>query len=210
MNFRDLYNGFKKIYRSLKLERTVERFNEETNNAITSTNVSLKAIVGHDIMVLSGVYICDQSRVDSYTFIGDNSSVSKSTIGRYNSIASNVSIGHGEHPLDTISSSGHFTDSLLHVLTAKDCVIEHDVWLGVGSIVRRGVTIGAGAVVGANSFVNKDVPPFAIVAGSPAKIIKYRFSEEKIREILSSEWWMLDIDEAREVIKKLEITTAKL
>jgi len=94
-----------------------------------------------------------------------------------------------------------------NILTSKACVIESDVWIGVGSIIRRGVTVGIGAVIGANSFVNKDVPPFAIVAGSPARIIRYRFDQNKINEILKSKWWELELEDAKEVIKKLDINT---
>jgi len=71
----------------------------------------------------------------------------------------------------------------------KECVIGNDVWIGCNSTILRGVTIGNGAVIGANSLVNKDVPPYAIVVGSPAKIIKYRFDEEIIQALLKIKWW---------------------
>ena len=85
-----------------------------------------------------------------------------------------------------------------------ECVIGNDVWIGVDSIIRRGVKIGNGAVVGANSFVNHDVPDFAIVAGNPARLIRYRFDEEMQAEISASKWWEKDLPEAKEIIKKLK------
>lgn len=79
-------------------------------------------------------------------------------------------------------------------------VISHDVWFGRGSTILSGVTIGTGAIIGAGSVVTKDVPPYAIVAGSPAEIKKYRFNDEDIRLLLDSRWW----DLPDESIKKLD------
>ena len=84
-----------------------------------------------------------------------------------------------------------------------DCEIGNDVWIGVNAVIKRGVKVGNGAVIGANSFVNKDVPDFAIVAGTPARIIKYRFEEEKRNKISVTNWWNKDLDEAKEIIKDL-------
>jgi virginiamycin A acetyltransferase len=176
----------------------------EYDNQIYSNMVDPKAIKGSHITILNGSYICANTIIDSYNYIGFNTLISKTTIGRYNSIANNVNIGHGEHPLDLISTSSIITNTTYEVLTAKPCTIEHDVWIGSGATIRRGVTLGIGCVVGANSFVNKDVPPYAVVGGVPAKILKYRFSEEKIKLILDSNWWELESDEARIKVKQLE------
>lgn len=207
MNLRIVYRGIKKIFADIRLEEDIRLFNYRTNNNVQSRKVSLKSIVGENITVLDGSYICENSLVDSYSFIGFNSLISKSVIGRYNSIASNVNIGHGEHPLDKISTNGYFIEDAYNTLTSRECIIESDVWIGVGSIIKRGVKVGVGAVVGANSFVNKDVPPFAIVVGSPARIIRYRFSNDKIAEILNSKWWDYEVKDAADILKRLEITT---
>jgi len=89
-------------------------------------------------------------------------------------------------------------------LTQLDCCIEHDVWIGSGATIRRGVTLGIGCVVGANAFVNRDVPPFAVVGGVPAKILKYRFPQEMIEKILASKWWTYEIEEALLIVKRLD------
>lgn len=178
--------------------------NSYGNNTIESADVSFQALKGHSITILKGAYVSDDCSIGSYSFIGFNSLISKSTIGRFCSIASNVNIGHGEHPLHHISTSGFFLDDSYEILTEKECIIENDVWIGVGSTIRRGVTIGTGAVVGANSFVNKDVPPYAIVVGSPAKIIRYRFEDTKIKKILDSRWWEMELEDARKVVSTLE------
>ena len=72
---------------------------------------------------------------------------------------------------------------------AKPIHIGHDVWIGYGAIIMDGVTIGTGAVVAAAAVVTKDVPPYAIVAGVPARIIRYRFDDDTIRRLLESRWW---------------------
>lgn len=151
--------------------------------------------------------------IGSYTYIGNNSSVTRAIIGRYVSIGDNVSIGPGEHPVDRISTNHNFIENEYQQLTQKDCIIGNDVWIGVNSVVRRGVKVGNGVVIGANSFVNKDVPDFAIVAGSPAKLIRYRFSDEIIKEINKSKWWEKDAKEAKKIVKDLEerlLITAKV
>lgn len=180
-----------------------ERMNNQRANTILSKDVFLQSLIGHHIFISEGSRISENSTIDSYTHIGYNTLITKSIIGRYNSIASNVNIGHGEHPIKNISTNLIFCEDAYGILIAKDCVIEHDVWIGVNATIRRGVKISIGAIIGANSFVNKDVPPFAIVAGVPARIIKYRFEQEKIEQILASEWWNKDFTEAKQIIDHL-------
>lgn len=182
----------------------LEGFNNTSTNNISSNNVCLKAIKGNYIQVREHTTIDSESCIGSYTYIGSNTNITKASIGRYCSIANNVSIGPGEHDLKEISTSSIFLDSEFERLTNGICKLGNDVWVGVDSIVRRGVTIGNGAVIGANSFVTKDVPPYAIVAGSPAKIIKYRFNESIINIITESAWWNLELDEAKAVHQKLK------
>ena len=72
--------------------------------------------------------------------------------------------------------------------------IGNDVWIGAKAIIKCGVTIGHGAVVAGGTFVSKDVPPYAIVGGVPAKVIKYRFDEATIQQLLELEWWNIPIE----------------
>ncbi|MGC5703635.1 hypothetical protein J4P02_25905 [Pseudomonas sp. NFXW11] len=138
--------------------------------------------------------------------MGSNTSITKSAIGRYCSIANNVSIGQGEHRLDQISTSASFYDSPWETLTSNECLIESDVWIGVDAVILRGVKVGFGAVVAANAVVTKDVPAFAIVAGVPARVIRFRFSKEQQQLILDSRWWINDHEKAKSIIKQLEAT----
>lgn len=159
--------------------------------------------------IASSASIDSNSVVGKYTFVGRYVNISATTIGRYCSIANNVSIGMGEHSLDRVSTSSLFYGSdEFRILTVKPCIIKNDVWIGVDSIIRRGVTVGNGAVIGANSFVNADVPDFAVVAGNPARIIKYRFSEDMRAKVLSSRWWDYDIDDAKKIISEFSNESA--
>lgn len=161
--------------------------------------------VGHDTVVMQPAYIDDNCEIGKYTYIGTYSNITRAKIGNYCSIGNFVSIGPGEHKMDRISTSHWFAQrNNYDELTEQDCIIGDDVWIGVGVIIRRGVHVGTGAVIGANSFVNSDVPPFAIVAGSPAKIIRYRFDSKKIKTVLKSGWWNKDLDDAKQIIKQLE------
>lgn len=178
---------------------------------ICSLGVSPYAVSnGCEIEVLHGASIDATSTIGSYTYIGCNTHITKSTIGRYCSIANNVSIGQGEHSLDHISTSSKFYSSPWETLTTGDCEISSDVWIGVDAVILRGVRIGTGAVIAANAVVTKDVPAFAIVGGVPARLIRYRFSEEKQRNILASRWWEKERETAAAVIRQLEVESVSL
>jgi acetyltransferase-like isoleucine patch superfamily enzyme len=103
----------------------------------------------------------------------------------------------GNHRTDWVTTYpfGHISKDVFdwrgdgHPATKGDIVIGNDVWLGSGCTIMSGVTIGDGAVVAANATVVKDVPPYAIVGGNPAKVIKHRFTEEQISALLLNPWW---------------------
>lgn len=119
-------------------------------------------------------------------------------ISKYCSIANHVCLGPGEHYLDRLST---FPVKLLLNPGYSDCfpaskrtVIGNDVWIGNGVTILNGIHVGDGAVIAAGAVVTKDVPPYAIVAGVPAKIIRYRFDSEDIHKLLSIKWWEKDIE----------------
>jgi acetyltransferase-like isoleucine patch superfamily enzyme len=147
-----------------------------------------------------GNCLINNSEIYSYTYIGRNSIVQNAKIGHFCSIANDVFIGLGKHPLENFSTSTIFyrSQNTLKIRLIEqnssfkeyeNIEIGHDVWIGTRSIILDGVKVGTGAVIAANSIVTKDVPPYAIVAGVPARIIKYRFSDDKINKLLKSEWW---------------------
>jgi len=119
-------------------------------------------------------------------------------------IASDVVIGAAEHPTDWLSTSplqyggpcdwASFRATDKPAFPVADYVnIGSDVWIGDGAFIRSGVTIGDGAVVAARAVVNRDVPPYAIVAGVPAKVIRYRFSDQIIERMQRLQWWRYSI-----------------
>jgi acetyltransferase-like isoleucine patch superfamily enzyme len=120
------------------------------------------------------------------------------SIGNFCSIARDVTIQeyfHNHHKLTTyfIGRNVFGSDIKEEAVSKGEITIGNDVWIGTGCQIMSGVNIGHGVVIGANSTVTKDIPPYAIVGGVPAKIIGYRFSEEIIEELLSIEWWNWDI-----------------
>lgn len=127
------------------------------------------------------------------------------TIGSFCSFASNVTILlGGNHRVDWITTYPftailpEFQNIHGHPATKGDVIIGNDVWIGMDTLILSGVRIGDGAVVGARSVVTKDVEPYTIVAGNPAKTIKKRFDQQKIDELLRIKWWEWDIEKIKE------------
>lgn len=141
---------------------------------------------------------CIAVKVGRYSYMGKNTSAANARIGAFCSIASYCAIGGGAHPLDMISTSPVFCEGRnvfgrhfgnIPVEINKPVVIGNDVWIGEGVFIADGLTIGDGAVIGAHSVVTHDVPTYAVVAGTPARILRFRFSEEEIKKLLDIKWW---------------------
>lgn len=150
---------------------------------------------------------CINVEMGRYSYMGKNNSVCNTKIGSFCSIASYCAIGGGEHSVNALSTSpvffeGHniFNKNFAHlsVNERKPVIIQNDVWIGEKVFVKDGITIANGAIVGAHSVVTHDVPPYAIVAGVPARIIRYRFKNIIIRELLESQWWNYSENDLKE------------
>lgn len=158
----------------------------------------------------------DVDVIGAFSYMGGENTFIRhvAMIGRFTSIAASVVIGPPDHPLDFLSPHPMFFGKLKWQALAEfrernstsiaraiqvygqtvdkrgtRVAIGNDVWIGEGAFIRRGVTIGDGAVIGARSVVTRDVPPYAVVAGTPARIIRYRFEPDVIATLLELQWW---------------------
>jgi len=144
------------------------------------------------------------SQIGNCSYTGNLDIIMHTKIGKFCSISWGTTIGPGEHDYKRISTHDliyndfyklrNKEDDLPYNRFKKKMEIGDDVWIGCNATLLRGVSIGDGAVVGANSLVKDDVPPYAIVAGNPASIIKYRFSNRIINELIGLKWWDLPFD----------------
>ena len=156
------------------------------------------------------VHFLIKVRVGLGTAIGPNSRISYTSIGKFCSLGPNLICGWGIHPLDGISTSPVFYSTLNQagftytkinkIEERKHIEIGNDVFIGANVTILDGVKISDGAVIGAGSVVSKDIPPYAIAAGCPIKIIRYRFSDEIIESLLHIQWW----NKNEEVLQKVE------
>lgn len=169
--------------------------------------------IGENCHILENCLVLN-STIKSYSYIGRNSIVQNTSIGSFCSIANDVFIGLGAHPLEHFSTSPLFyrvsnifnlklIDTDYKFSEYRPIEIGNDVWIGARVIVLDGVKIGNGAIIAANAVVTKDVPPYAVVGGVPAKIIRYRFSQEKIEKFLKLQWWTWPLDNIQKQMKEL-------
>lgn len=169
-----------------------------------------KSAISRKARVYGNVQVTSSSMGD-YSYIGRNSRLIHADVGKFCSISGETKIGMGTHTLDKISTSPIFTEAkngtkhswvkVSAINPFKRVKVGNDVWIGVRTMVMGGVTIGDGAVIGAGSIVTKDIPPYAVVAGVPAKVIRYRFPQEQIDALLDSPWWNLPEEQLREKIE---------
>lgn len=152
--------------------------------------------------------------VGDYTYIGPGCVMSNATIGRYCSIAPQVYIGLGTHPSRKFVSTHPLfylhRPAMGWTIADRDYLAEfspttvgNDVWIGLRAAIVDGVTIGDGAIIGAGAVVVKDVPPYTIWGGVPARQIRERFSREEAEFLMSFKWWEKDEDWLRENYHKL-------
>lgn len=158
----------------------------------------INAVLGEHTM-MGKVSKLAYSKMDDYSYVGDSTIVINTNIGKFTSISWGVTIGPEEHDYRRVTNHSflysvkafQLVDRKYYSPFEKECVIGSDVWIGCNSTILRGVKVGHGAVIGANSLVNRDVPPYAVVVGSPARVVRFRFDKEIIAQLLELEWWNL-------------------
>jgi len=136
-------------------------------------------------------------KIGAYSYIRSGEIMWLGSIGRFCSIGQNVSIGEDprNHPINWASTSHSLCVD--HTSTPARTNIGNDVWIGHNATIMSGLNIGHGAIIAKNAVVTKDVEPYQIVGGNPAKVLKNRFDSEVIALLVASEWWDKDIEELK-------------
>lgn len=163
---------------------------ETINYVKTRRRISDNIILHKTSKIYPGVSIGE------YSVINGNSCIFSGHVGRYCSIGYNVQISPPEHPVEFASTSQFFykgKNSWKEI--DNPTIIGNDVWIGSNAIVLSGVIIGTGAVIAAGAVVTKNVAPYTIVGGVPAKQLKTRFPSDIIEALLESKWWELEKNE---------------
>ncbi|MDR2409539.1 MAG: CatB-related O-acetyltransferase [Bacteroidales bacterium] len=170
------------------------------NNVVTEENAKLYK-----------PYRMNEVRIGRGTYIAANSNISKTDIGRFCSIGPNFMCGCGIHPINGISTSPAFYSILKQngmsfsksnkIEERKPIKIGNDVFIGMNVTILDGVTIGDGAVIAAGAVVVKNIQPYSLVGGVPAKHIKYRFNKVNVQKLLNIKWWDWD-DKKLQLIEK--------
>lgn len=140
-------------------------------------------------------------KIGKYNYLARGGSYFNVEVGNYCCLGPDIHIGGMQHSYWWYSMSPILSDECKF---PDRTIIGNDVWIGAQAIIKQGVKIGDGAVIGANSFVNKDVAPFSIVVGSPAKHIKFRFDEKTKDIIIKSEYWNYPPEVAKEIIDSIQ------
>lgn len=163
---------------------------------------------------LRHAYVWDtEVHVGAFTYLGADSHLTQASVGRYCSVAKGVQIGPSRHPIDWLTTS---TVGFMHFPAFEEPLMDedpswrrqlpvaeggafvttnvgNDVWIGNGACLKEGITIGDGAIIGAMAMVTRDVPPYAIVVGNPARVLRMRFPDPVIERMLAVRWWRYNL-----------------
>lgn len=189
------------VIEARSVARTLQLLAENNPTCRIMSAALNEVTLGEHVAILGGA-VLDKVNIADFSYISNDSTIHNVTIGKFCSIGSSVQIGLAPHPSrGFVSTSPVFYSAenpgcpvtFRKSKSFSDAVpktrIGNDVWIGANAIIPGSVNIGTGAIVAAGAVVVKDVPPYAVVGGNPAQIIRYRFSEEEIRFLLESEWW---------------------
>lgn len=161
-------------------------------------NSEINVEIGKFVKLYS-TYKLNNVIIGDYSYVAPNAYISNTSIGKFCSIGPNVVCGLGIHPINGISTAPMFYSDYKQngiticnetkIVENLDVEIGNDVFIGANVTILGGIKIGDGAVIGAGAVVSKNIPPYAIAVGNPAKVIKYRFEADKIDKLLKTKWW---------------------
>ena len=183
-------------YKKHKLLRQFKwkNFKIGLNVTVENSSIGNHVFLGTDVEFLN-------SKIGDYSYINSNTTINYTEIGIFCSIGSDVHFGLATHPTDLISTHPTFyaNNKVFETFSTKnyfkdfkEIIIGNDIWIGSKSLIMGGITIGDGAIVAAGSVVTKDIQPYEIVGGIPAKHIKFRLDNNEIKNLEKIQWWDKD------------------
>lgn len=180
----------------------------DDNSVVGDSSVVFNSIIGKYTQ-LNRNSMVRESTIGDYSYGGMQFTAVNCVIGKYTSISWNVSIGGANHDYSKVTTHAFLYNPNFGFLNEKkelynrftdNCIIGNDIWIGAGAQVLRGVSVGDGSVIAAGAIVTKDVPPYSIVAGIPARVIKNRFEKKIVDRLLQIKWWEFPPDVIKDSI----------
>lgn len=191
---------FRLVWNMLKLKR----YNKKKGTYIESRYANLNAAYGTGVRIGKGTYIDKETSIGDYSYVNKNSSLERCDIGKYCSISSGVYINPYEHDYRKVTTHPVIRRGK-HEKPREKVVIGNDVLISLNVVITEGVHVGDGAVIGAGAVVTKDVRPYEIVGGVPAKHIKWRFESDVIEHLQRVAWWNWGRNKVLEELDLLDV-----
>lgn len=200
-----IYNLLPKFIKNFIYKVIVKR--KYPNTVIESNFIFNNVEIGHGSKIHHDAVLMPNVNLGKYNLINTNSYMSNVSTGNFVSVGRNCQIGAPEHPIDHLSTSPFIYDKNRSILNLDlwnenyyKTKIGHDTWIGSNVIIKQGLTIGDGSIIGAGSVVTKNIEPYSIVGGVPAKLIRKRFNKEQLTYLVQNNIWEYHIND----LKKLE------